>query len=34
VPISTILIVGGAWVVLLVLTIWRYRHSAREEDAE
>jgi len=24
-PLHTILIVGGAWVILLVLTIWNYR---------
>jgi hypothetical protein len=34
VPLSTILVVWGAWVVLLALTIWWYRRSAREEDAE
>jgi len=34
VPFSTILVVGGSWVVLLALTVWWYRRSAREEDAE
>ena len=24
-PLHTILIVGGAWVILLALTIWNYR---------
>jgi hypothetical protein len=24
-PLHTILIVGGAWVILLVLTVWNYR---------
>jgi hypothetical protein len=25
VPVHTILIVGGSWVILLALTIWNYR---------
>jgi hypothetical protein len=32
-PLHTILIVGGSWVVLLILTIWTYRKKS-EEDGE
>jgi len=34
VPLLTIIVVCGAWVVLLALTVWRYRRSAREEEVE
>lgn len=32
-PTSTILIVGGSWLILLALTIWRFRSGGRDEDA-
>jgi hypothetical protein len=31
-PLHTILIVGGSWVILLVLTIWSYRRSSRGDE--
>lgn len=30
-PLHTILIVGGAWVILLALTIWSYRRGGGED---
>ena len=32
-PLHTILIVGGSWVILLILTIWYYRRT-RDAAAE
>jgi uncharacterized protein (TIGR03382 family) len=32
-PLHTILIVGGSWVLLLVLTVW-YSRRRRDEDGE
>ena len=26
-PLHTILIVGGSWVILLILTVWNYRRQ-------
>jgi hypothetical protein len=31
-PIHTLLIVGGSWVLLLILTIWSYRRGASGDD--
>jgi len=28
-PLHTMLIVGGSWVILLILTIWNYRRQSR-----
>jgi hypothetical protein len=33
VPLLTILIVGGSWVILLILTIWNYKRQ-RDQDGE
>jgi len=32
VPLHTILIVGGSWVILLALTIWNYRRHSGGDD--
>jgi len=34
-PLHTILIVGGSWILLLVLTVWNYRrHRDSDRDGE
>jgi hypothetical protein len=33
VPLHTVLIVGGSWILLLVLAVWNYRRQ-RDEDGE
>jgi hypothetical protein len=33
-PLHTILIVGGSWVILLILTVWNYRRQSGKEDDE
>ena len=30
-PLHTILIVGGSWVILLLLTIWTYRKRSKDD---
>jgi hypothetical protein len=33
-PLHTIVIVGGTWLILLGLTIWNYRRRARRNGDE
>ncbi len=33
-PLHTVLIVCGSWVVLLVLTVWNYRRDRGKGDGE
>ncbi len=31
-PLHTLLIVGGSWVLLLILTVWNYRRGSSKDD--
>lgn len=33
-PLHTLLIVGGSWVILLLLTIWSYRRQGGKGEDE
>lgn len=33
-PLHTLLIVGGSWILLLILTVWNYRRQGRRGDDE
>jgi hypothetical protein len=33
-PLHTLLIVGGSWILLLVLTVWSYRRHSDGEDEQ